>query len=62
MAEIGREAAAPQNNFLIKEVTAAEFNALLRNADASVNELSGNVPEKTLEPLKQLIRAIEIKA
>ena len=57
----GREAAAPQNSVLIKDVTPEEFNVLLRKADASVNELSGNVAEKTLEPIKQLIRAIEVK-
>ena len=33
----------------------------MTQADASVNELSGKVDERTLEPLKKLIRAIEIK-
>lgn len=57
----GREAAAPQNGFGIKGVSTQQFNVLLRQADTSVNELSGNVDEKVLEPIKQLIRAIKIK-
>jgi hypothetical protein len=52
---------ADGSGVLLKGVTLGEFKVLLTSADASVNQLSGNVEEKTLEPLKKLIRAIEIK-